>query len=195
MPHSPVSPFRGFCWHPVCLLIVAFRVRQPFRVTQNLVATCLNAASGPELWSSPGLLAQGSRDLLAQHCGLIPLNLWSLAESSGLLAQDPAAQPQPSFLSPLTLVAGFFFLFYFIVIAPERRKKAEEAKMMSALKKNDRVVTIGGIHGVVASISDGSDVVTLKVDEGGNTRIKVNRSAIGQVIDPSEDSSNDKKND
>ena len=84
----------------------------------------------------------------------------------------------------MTLVAGFFFLFYFIVIAPERRKKSEEAKMMASLKKNDRVVTIGGLHGVVAAISEGSDVVTLKIDESGNTRVKVNRSAIGQIIRP-----------
>ena len=72
-----------------------------------------------------------------------------------LLAQDgtPAATgggPMDSFLSPDILPAGLLFLFYFIVIAPERRRKSDEAKLMASLK-NDRVVTIGGIHAVVAA--------------------------------------------
>ncbi|MEM6688646.1 MAG: preprotein translocase subunit YajC [Planctomycetota bacterium] len=100
-----------------------------------------------------------------------------------LVAQDPAATPAgPAFLSPVVLIAGMFMLFYVIVLAPERRKKAEEANMLSKLKKNDRVVTVGGIHGTIAAITEGSDVVTLKLDEAGTTRIKINRSAIGQVV-------------
>ena len=115
-----------------------------------------------------------------------------------LLAQDaapaaPETGAQPSFFSPLTLVAGLFFLFYFIVIAPERRKKSEEAKMMQSLKKNDRVVTIGGIHGSVASVTEDSDVITLKIDESGNTRIKVNRSAIARIVVPEKTADKEKE--
>ncbi len=104
-----------------------------------------------------------------------------------LLAQNaaPAADGDAggaSFLSPFVLPAGLLFLFYFIVIAPERRRKRDEATLMSALKKNDRVVTIGGIHAVVAAVSPDSDVVTLRIDENGNTRIKVNRSAISRIV-------------
>ncbi|MDA8746419.1 preprotein translocase subunit YajC [Rubripirellula amarantea] len=129
-----------------------------------LVTESIASFSGrSDAWTSVQLVAQGS---------------------AALFSQAPAAEPGPSFLSPLTLVAGFFFLFYFIVIAPERRKKAEEAKMMASLKKNDRVVTIGGIHGVVAAISESDGIVTLKVDESGNARIRVNRSAIGQIVTP-----------
>lgn len=101
-----------------------------------------------------------------------------------LLAQDPAA-PEPSTIgkileNPLTPIVGLFFLFYFIFIVPERRKKAEEARMMSTLKKNDRVVTIGGIHGTVVSTAGDTKVVTIRIDD--NTRIKLNRTAIAQVI-------------
>ncbi len=102
-----------------------------------------------------------------------------------LIGQEAAPAVDPGagdFLSPFLLPAGLLFLFYFIVIAPERRRKSEEAKLMSSLKKNDRVVTIGGIHAVVAAVSADSDIVTLRIDESGNTRIKVNRSAIARII-------------
>ena len=105
-----------------------------------------------------------------------------------LLAQEDAAQGEPPslivslFNNPLLFFAGLFFLFYFIVILPERRKKAEEAKMKSALKKNDRIVTIGGIHGTIVSAPQEGSVVTVRIDEQSNTRIKVNRSAVLSVI-------------
>ena len=108
-------------------------------------------------------------------------------------AADPEMTPiQRILFGPFVLPLGLFFLFYLTFIAPERRRKAEEAKLMSSLKKNDRVITIGGIHGTVVSISPESKVVTLKIDEGGNTRIKVNRSAIASV-DKSTDGDKDSK--
>lgn len=112
------------------------------------------------------------------------------ARALTLIAQDAAPGGAPAvadpgagdFLSPFLLPAGLLFLFYFIVIAPERRRKSEEAKLMASLKKNDRVVTIGGIHAVVAAVTPDSDVVTLRIDENANTRIKVNRSAIARIV-------------
>ena len=84
--------------------------------------------------------------------------------------------------NPMFLLVGLFLLFYFIVILPERRRKADEAKMMSAMKKNDRIVTIGGIHGTIVSAPTDTDVVTIKIDEAGNTRVKINRSAIARIV-------------
>lgn len=78
--------------------------------------------------------------------------------------------------NPLFLPIGLFMIFYLVVLAPERRRKAEEASMLAALKKNDRVITVGGIHGSVVAVNDG--VVTLRIDESGNAKIKVNQSAI-----------------
>ncbi len=59
--------------------------------------------------------------------------------------------------------------------------------MMSTLKKNDRVVTIGGIHGTIVAAPAEGGVVTIRIDENANTRIKVNRSAIAKVISDKED--------
>ena len=109
-----------------------------------------------------------------------------------LLAQDVAqAAPQPtpveSILSnPFLPIAGLFFLYYFIVLAPERRRKREDAMMKSTLKKNDRIITIGGIHGTVVAAPADSSVVTIRIDENGTTRVKINRSAIATIVSEKE---------
>lgn len=107
-----------------------------------------------------------------------------------LLAQDDAAPASSTFVkileNPLTPLVGLFFLFYFIFILPERRRKAEEAKMMSSLKKNDRIVTIGGIHATVVAAPPDSNVVTIRIDESGTTRVKINRSAIATIVSEQE---------
>lgn len=91
--------------------------------------------------------------------------------------------PLQRFISnPLILPIGLLVLFYVIFLGPERRRKADEAKLLSSLKKNDRVVTIGGIHATVASAPADSDIVTLKIDESSNTRIRVNRTAIARIV-------------
>ena len=79
--------------------------------------------------------------------------------------------------APFLLIA---FLFYFLMIRPERRKRAALVEMLGALKKADRVVTIGGIYGTVVSVQ--KDEVTIRVDEGSNTKLKMQRSAIARVL-------------
>ncbi len=108
----------------------------------------------------------------------------------GAAGDGVAEGPPPSFIqrllsNPLLLPISLFVIFYLTFIAPERRKKSEEAKLMASLAKNDRVVTVGGIHGTIVSISPEGDVVTLKIDENAGTRIKVNRSAVAGLVDPS----------
>lgn len=73
-------------------------------------------------------------------------------------------------------------LFYLMLLRPERRKRAELDKMLRSLKKNDRVITVGGIFGTVVQASQDSDEVTLRVDESNNTRIRVLRSSISRVV-------------
>jgi len=109
-----------------------------------------------------------------------------------LLAQDEAAPQEMTLVqkllsNPLILPVGLFALFYITFIAPERRRKAEEAKLISSLKKNDRVVTVGGIHGTVVATSPETGVVTLRIDENSNTRIRVNRTAIANILGDGKD--------
>jgi preprotein translocase subunit YajC len=80
---------------------------------------------------------------------------------------------------PLVMMVVIGILFYFLMIRPERRKRQETDRMLESLKKNDRVVTIGGIFGVVVNVA--KDEVTIRVDENNNTRLRILRSAISRV--------------
>lgn len=77
---------------------------------------------------------------------------------------------------PLLLIGVFF---YFILIAPQRRKQKETQKMLAAVEKGDRVVTIGGILGTVTQVTE--DTVTLKVDESSNTKLRFQKSALASI--------------
>src|SRR5574344_2198369 len=76
---------------------------------------------------------------------------------------------------PLILIV---LIMYFFMIRPQNKKQKETEKMIAALKKGDKVVTIGGIHGVVSSTKE--QTVMVKVDD--NTKIEFNRTAIATVI-------------
>ena len=73
-------------------------------------------------------------------------------------------------------------LFYLMLVRPERRKRAQLDAMLKNLKKNDRVVTVGGIYGTVVQSAGDADDVTLRIDENNNTRVRVLRSSISRVV-------------
>ena len=82
-------------------------------------------------------------------------------------------------------------LFYFMLIRPQRREQAKRQDMLANVKKNDRVVTIGGVYGVVMNVHREADEVTLKVDETTNTKLRVTVSSIARIIgdEPAEEES------
>ena len=80
---------------------------------------------------------------------------------------------------PLILIG---FLFYFLLMRPQKKEQARRRTMLSAIKKNDRVVTGGGIYGVVTNVRAEDDEVTIKVDETTNTKLRVTLSSIGRVL-------------
>ena len=73
-------------------------------------------------------------------------------------------------------------LFYFMMIRPQKRKEQELRNQVAQLKENDRVVTIGGIYGVVTNVQRDAQRVTLRVDESTGTKLRFNMSAIARVI-------------
>lgn len=75
-------------------------------------------------------------------------------------------------------------IFYFLIIRPQNKKQKETEKMLSAIKKGDKVYTIGGLHGTVQSINEEKATVTLKVDEGSSTTLEFNRSAVAGLVNP-----------
>jgi len=77
--------------------------------------------------------------------------------------------------APIVII---FIFFYFFMIKPEKKRQQQVIAMQSGIQKNDKVVTIGGIFGIVDDIKE--DVVTLTVASGA--RLKVERAAIKRVI-------------
>ena len=76
---------------------------------------------------------------------------------------------------PLILM---FVIFYFLLIRPQQKKAKLHKEMLGALKKGDRVISNGGLHGTVTGITD--DVVTMEI--APKVRVKVSRSSVSAVM-------------
>lgn len=112
-------------------------------------------------------------------------------------AEAPAAGTQPAagggMFSMLPLMLMLVVLFYFMILRPQKSEQSKRANMLANLKKTDRVVTVGGLYGVVTNVDRDADEITLKVDESTNTKVRVTFSAIARVLDdksPASTSSN-----
>ena len=77
-------------------------------------------------------------------------------------------------LLPIILI---FVIFYFLLIRPQKKAQDEHKKMIASLKKNDEVVTSGGIHGTIVNVKEAA--VTLKVDD--NVKIDIEKSCIAKI--------------
>jgi preprotein translocase subunit YajC len=77
-------------------------------------------------------------------------------------------------------------LMYFLLMRPEQKKRKEMEQLLANIKKNDHVVTIGGICGTVVAASPDSKVVTVRIDDSTGTKVRVLRSAISQIGSPEE---------
>ncbi|MFP4375824.1 MAG: preprotein translocase subunit YajC [Spirochaetales bacterium] len=108
----------------------------------------------------------------------------NLFSDVNLLMAAPAggeAAPAGSMLTTIVMFGLIFVIFYFLIIRPQNKKQKETKKMLEALKKGDKVVSIGGIHGSIQSIKD--DTVVLKIDS--DTKMTLSRSAISNVVEAS----------
>lgn len=100
------------------------------------------------------------------------------------LLQAAGKQSSPGgMLSMLLPFILMFVVMYFLILRPQKRKERERKELLSRVKKNDRVVTGGGIHGLVTSVRENE--VILRVDDAKDVKIKVDRSAIVAVLEVS----------
>jgi preprotein translocase subunit YajC len=87
---------------------------------------------------------------------------------------------------PLILM---FVIFYFLLIRPQQKRTKEHRQMVSSVKKGDRIITSGGIHGRVT----GADDTTLTVEIADKVRVKVARGNIANLIQPGSQPQQEKK--
>ena len=89
-------------------------------------------------------------------------------------ATEPAA-PAGGLMSPIIMVVAMLAIMYFLMIRPENKRKKEAEQMRSAVKKGDKVVTIGGIVGVVVDVKDNKFVMETGADQ---VRIELEKWAL-----------------
>jgi preprotein translocase subunit YajC len=133
----------------------------------------------------------------ADHCMLTLAQGPSLAgDSPGGTTGQPGQPGQPGTTGTPDSPFGssFFFLMMLVLVAliafsflGQRKDRKKRESMLSAVKKHDRVQTIGGVIGSIVELKP--DVVILKVDESSNTRMTFARSAIQQVLTDDTDAS------
>lgn len=107
-------------------------------------------------------------------------SVWLLAEAAQK-ADAAEAPPPPGLQSMLPAIAVIMVLFYFLILRPQKSKDQQHRSMLDNLKETDRVVTIGGIHGVVTNVNRDTGIVTIRVDEATGAKIRVGTTAVASV--------------
>ena len=93
-------------------------------------------------------------------------------------AADGAGAP-PAYMTYFPLIIVGLMMFMFFRATSKQKKELQIA--LAAIKKNDKVVTSGGIIGVVVALKDNEDEITLKVDDTTNSRIRVLKSSVVKI--------------
>lgn len=80
-----------------------------------------------------------------------------------------------SSLLPFLLI---ILVFYFLILRPQQKRQKEKQRLLESIKKGDRIITSGGIHGTVEGLED--KTVLVKISD--NTKIKIERSAVATIL-------------
>lgn len=93
-------------------------------------------------------------------------------------AQTAAATGSESLLGSLPIFIAMFAVMYFLMIRPQMKRQKEQKALMEGLKKNDEVVTVGGMLGKITKVSDA--YVTIEI--AANTEVVVQKSAVSLLL-------------
>jgi preprotein translocase subunit YajC len=81
-------------------------------------------------------------------------------------------------MSTLFVLGSFVLIFYFLLLRPQQKRQKEMQKMLSALKRGDRVMTTGGLYGTVWDVKD--DIIVMKLTE--EVKVEVAKSAVQAAV-------------
>lgn len=99
---------------------------------------------------------------------------------SAIIAMAPAQNGQGGggdFMTTILMFAVIIAIFYFMILRPQQKRQKERQKLLESMKKGDKVVTAGGLHGTIVGIED----KTLLLQIAENVKVKVERSSISVV--------------
>jgi len=136
----------------------------------GLALTCAFAQTPAA--SAPGGAAQVAPAAAAQAAA--PAQTTPPAAQTQVPAQPEPAKSPTSFLTGLLPIILIFVVFYFLLIMPQQRQRKKHTEMLAALKAGDRVVVLGGVHGVITRLKEG----TMSVKIAENTEIEVDRASV-----------------
>ncbi len=94
-----------------------------------------------------------------------------------LMAAD--GNPMMQFL-PLLII--MFAIMYFLIIRPQKQKEKKRLAMISNVRKQDKIVTSGGVHGVIVTVKENE--VVIRVDDAKDVKLRIDKSAITTVTVP-----------
>lgn len=100
-----------------------------------------------------------------------------------ILAQEGGKQGGGSPMPMLIMIGLMFVVMWVVVIRPQQKRQKEQQKMVNAIKKGDKVVTIGGLHAHVNHVSE--KTVSLKVGEG--QFLTFDKASVAKVVDKKSD--------
>lgn len=108
------------------------------------------------------------------------------AESAATEAVDTATKSQPGLFDGmfmyLPLIIGVMFLYMLLLGKPQNKDNRKASELLANLKKNDRVVTAGGIIGTVVNFGQEAEHITLRIDDSSGTKLQVLKQSIVRVI-------------
>jgi preprotein translocase subunit YajC len=91
---------------------------------------------------------------------------------------DAQQTPKGSSLPMLLMIGGVILVFYFFMIRPQQKKQKQMNNFRESLKRGDKIVTIGGIHGKITDVQEGTFII--EVEDG--TKLRIEKAAV--AVDP-----------
>jgi len=112
-----------------------------------------------------------------------------LIDTAFAMGQAGAQGGQSGGITAFVPLILMFVIFYFLLIRPQQKKAKEQQEMINNLKKGDRIITSGGIHGTITSLDD----TTITLEIADSVKIKISRGNVGTAAQGSTPQKKDKK--
>jgi len=113
------------------------------------------------------------------------------AQAPAPAPDGPASPLESLFKSPVLLMIPMVVIGYFILWRPMKRQEAERQAMLTRMKKNDEILTTGGIYATIIEINEKEDKIIVKIAD--NVRVKIAKAAIARNLTNEEDAAKAKE--